>query len=62
MQETFTMQGLLLAIEKPAVIVAHDRPDIALVPEMPVADALRFIMAECRALIDKQRTILFGKR
>lgn len=27
---------------------------------MPVADTLRFIMAKCRALIDKQRTILLA--
>ena len=42
------MEALLLGNERPASTVDHEPASIALVPEMPVPEALMLIMAECR--------------
>ncbi len=52
------MGELLLANESPAAAVDHGRPDRALGPTMPVSEALRLVMSDCRVQIGKQRSLL----
>ena len=52
------MNDLRLANENLATAIDHFRSDTALVATMTVAEALRFLISECRAQIGKQRALL----